>query len=150
MNHTTFLLAFIWLIFSSNNAFSQQSQNQSPEKVTASEEEELIFVAVEQSPEFIGGNDELYKYLGHNLRYPQEALMNNTEGLVLAQFIIGKDGKVKDSRILKSPSEPLSEEALRVVIAMPAWQAGKQNGKEVSVRMVLPITFKLPSLKKKK
>jgi protein TonB len=35
------------------------------------------------------------------------------------------------------------EEAVRVVNSAPKWKPGKQRGKAVRVRMIIPITFKL-------
>ena len=44
---------------------------------------------------------------------------------------------------MKSSSDRLDAEALRVINAMPKWKPGEKDGKKVNVKMVLPIVFKL-------
>ena len=64
--------------------------------------------------------------------------------LVLAvQFVVGKDGKVTDAKIVKNANYYLDIEALRVVNAMPNWIPGKLEGKTVRVYYTLPVNFRL-------
>ena len=105
--------------------------------------EEALPVA-EQMPEFPGGMGELIKYLGENIQYPSKAKDNQWEGVALCQFIVEKDGSIKDAKILQSSGYPLLDtEALRVILNMPKWTAGMQNGDSVRVKFALPISFKL-------
>ena len=105
--------------------------------------EEALPVA-EQMPEFPGGMGELMKYLGENIQYPSKAKDNQWEGVALCQFIVEKDGSIKDAKILQSSGYPLLDtEALRVILNMPKWTAGMQNGDSVRVQFALPISFKL-------
>ena len=105
--------------------------------------EEALPVA-EQMPEFPGGMGELMKYLGENIQYPSKAKDNQWEGVALCQFIVEKDGSIKDAKILQSSGYPLLDtEALRVILNMPKWTAGMQNGDSVRVKFALPISFKL-------
>jgi len=46
-------------------------------------------------------------------------------------------------QVIKGVSADCDKEAVRVVQMMPAWKPGKQNGKAVKARFVLPIRFKL-------
>ena len=64
-------------------------------------------------------------------------------GKVIVQFVIGKDGSVRDVEVLRSVDADLDKEAIRVVKKMPKWIPGKQQGVPVSVRFTLPITFKI-------
>ncbi len=105
--------------------------------------EEPIFITVEQSPVFIGGLEELGRFLSKNLRYPRQAVQQGIEGKVYVQFVVGRDGKVSQISVLKGIGFGCDEEAMRVVSMMPTWTAGKQGGKPVSVRYNLPISFKL-------
>lgn len=105
--------------------------------------EDKIYSIVEHDPEFPGGWEGLYQWLATNVKYPEHAKENGIEGRVLVKFVIEKDGSVSDVRIASSPNEELSEEAVRVVRAMPKWKAGRQNGKKVRVQYTLPINFKL-------
>lgn len=106
--------------------------------------EEEIFTIVESMPEFPGGGQEaLFKYLQKEMKYPQIAKENGIQGTVFVNFVVGKDGKIRDVKILRGVNKMLDEEAIRVVKAMPSWKPGKQRGKPVSVSYNLPIKFTL-------
>ncbi len=113
------------------------------EKVSAVRLDSEIFTVVEQDPQFPGGNDALYQYLGYNAHYPEKAKADGIQGTVYLTFIIEKDGSISNIRVLRSPSDMLSDEARRLVKAMPKWKPGKQNGKNVRVQYNLPINFQL-------
>lgn len=106
-------------------------------------EEEEIFQVVEEEPEFPGGMEALYKYLGESIKYPQLAKENNIEGKVYVTFVVEKDGSIANPRILRDIGGGCGNEAVRVVKAMPKWKAGKQRGKNVRVQFNLPVSFKL-------
>ena len=116
--------------------------------VEAPEEEEdadanTIFTVVEQQPEFPGGEAALMQFIKKNLKYPAFAAENGIQGRVTLSFVVEKDGSVTDIQEMRSPSEDLTKEAKRVVSAMPKWKPGKQRGKPVRVKYVLPVTFRL-------
>lgn len=94
-------------------------------------------------PEFKGGLEKLFEYLGKNIKYPEKARRAGIEGKVYLQFVVGKKGEIRDIKILRGVNKWLDEEAIRVVKAMPNWKPGKQRGKPVSVIYNLPINFKL-------
>ena len=106
-------------------------------------EEEQIFTIVEQMPSFPGGEEALFKYLGKSIKYPQMAADAGISGVVYVTFVVDKDGKVKDAKVLRGIGGGCDEEALRVVNNMPPWQPGKQRGKPVKVQYNLPIRFTL-------
>ena len=103
--------------------------------------EEKIYVTVEQMPEFIGGQDSMMAFISRNMRYPQEALINNQQGVTIISFVVDASGKITKPQILKSAAPSLDEEAIRVIKSMPAWKPGKQNGNAVAVRINLPVRF---------
>jgi protein TonB len=110
------------------------------------EEEEIadeIFTIVEKQPSFPGGNQAFYKYIGKKMKYPSQARRMGIEGKVFVQFVVDKDGSIKDVKVIRGVGAGCDEEAIRVIQNSPKWQAGKQRGQAVKVRMVLPITFKL-------
>jgi len=106
-------------------------------------EEEQIFTIVEEMPSFPGGEAELFKYLGKNIKYPEMANSAGISGVVYVTFVVDKDGKIKDVKVLRGIGGGCDEEAVRVVKNMPAWKAGKQRGKAVTVQYNLPIRFTL-------
>jgi len=106
------------------------------------QKQEQIFDVVEENPEFKGGMEELYKFLGKHLKYPKEAKENGIEGKVFVQFVVWKNGEIRDVKILKGVHEMLNKEAIRVIKMMPKWIPGKQRGKAVNSRFTLPVKFK--------
>jgi TonB family protein len=102
-----------------------------------------IFYAVDQFPEFMGGQQGLTSYLSKNIRYPADAREKNKEGRVIVQFVVCTDGSLCDEKIVRSVDSSMDKEVIRVVKAMPNWKPGKQNGKTVKTYYTLPVTFKL-------
>ncbi len=106
-------------------------------------EEEQIFTIVEEQPSFPGGTEELYKYLGKAVKYPEMAKDAGISGTVYVTFEVDKEGNIKDVKVLRGIGGGCDEEAIRVVKAMPKWKPGKQRGKPVRVQFNLPIKFTL-------
>lgn len=113
------------------------------EEAPAEEEVDEIFTIVEDKPTFPGGDGAMYKYLGKSIDYPSQARRMGIEGRVFVQFIVGKDGQIREVQAIKGIGAGCDEEAVRVIKAMPKWKPGKQRGRPVQVRMVLPVFFKL-------
>ncbi len=107
------------------------------------EVDEAVFVVVEKSPEFPGGDDSLYAFIGRNIKYPEAAKKNKIEGRVFVTFVIEKDGQVSNAKLLRDIGGGCGEEALRVVNSMPKWKPGTQRGNPVRVQFNLPIMFQL-------
>lgn len=106
-------------------------------------EDNTPFTTVEVQPSFMGGNSEMYKFLGKNLKYPSAAQRANIQGKVFLSFIVEKDGSITDIETMKGIGFGCDEEAMRVVKLMPKWIAGKQNGRNVRVKFTIPVFFKL-------
>lgn len=105
--------------------------------------EEEVFTMVEQMPAFPGGQSELMQYLSKNIKYPTIAQENGTQGRVIIQFVVEKDGSITDVQVARGVDPYLDKEAVRVVKSMPKWIPGKQNGKAVRVKYTVPVMFKL-------
>lgn len=110
-------------------------------------QEELVFTIVEDMPQFPGGMQELMKFLAKNITYPVSAQKAQIEGSVMVQFVVGKDGSVRNPKVVRSVNPELDAEALRLVGIMPKWTPGKQRGKAVPVSYNLPISFRLDKKK---
>ena len=98
-------------------------------------------------PTYRGGTDSLMQTIKNYLKWPcGECSLN---GRVYVAFIIELDGKLTNKRIIKSFMDNdtnicnINKEALNVVDYLTDWTAGKCNGKNVAVQVVLPIQFKL-------
>ena len=121
---------------------------QKPESVEmpngmAVDAQEKVFDVVEQMPQYPGGPGALFKFLSENVRYPEEAEKQNIEGRVILTFVVGKDGSIRNTKVVKSVDPLLDAEALRVISAMPNWTPGRQNGKPVAVKYTVPVGFRL-------
>ncbi len=115
----------------------------SAQTVGATDNEPVYNMAmVQQQPKFPGGASEMYKWLGNNIKYPEEAKKERVSGKVIVDFVITKTGKTDKVRVVRGLHPALDEEAVRVIKAMPAWTPGKQNGQPVNVSYTLPITFR--------
>ena len=112
-----------------------------PEIEVVTNPEEVLSYA-EVMPEFPGGMPEMVKYLLENMIYPEEMKENGIEGRIFVQFVVTKTGSVENVTIARG-IDGLNREAIRLVKQMPNWSPGKNNGKEVNVKMVIPIRFSL-------
>jgi protein TonB len=121
----------------------QLPDNVDVEDVVEDESAEEIFVIVEEQPHPIGGMQSFYDYINSHIRYPSSARRMNIEGRVFVQFVVERDGSISQVQAIRGITESCDNEAIRVVSNAPAWKPGKQRGKPVRVKMVLPITFKL-------
>jgi TonB family protein len=102
-----------------------------------------VFDVVEEMPQYPGGPQALFKFLGENVHYPEEAEKAGIQGRVIATFVVEKDGSISQPTVVKSVDPLLDAEALRVISAMPKWKPGKQNGEVVRVKYTVPLSFHL-------
>lgn len=102
-----------------------------------------IYAVADVMPEFPGGGmPALMKYLGTNLRYPEELKAKGTQGRVVVQFVVNADGSISDAEIIRKVDPLMDAEALRVVNTMPRWKPGMQDGKAVAVKYTVPVVFR--------
>ena len=107
------------------------------------EDDEEFFMVVENMQEFPGGDLGLMKFIQKNVKYPAIAKEYNITGKVYVSFIVDKQGKVTNVKIVRGVDKNLDGEALRVVSALPNYKPGKQRGKPVRVMFTIPINFTL-------
>ena len=110
---------------------------------TASETSETPLEVAEIMPEFPGGTEALLSFIKGNLKYPQKAIDEQTEGRVIVQFVIDKTGKVSSPEVIRGVTSELDQAALDIVSALPDWKPGEQDGQKVNVKYTLPVVFKL-------
>lgn len=99
--------------------------------------------AAKVMPEFPGGTKALLSFIAENLKYPQKAIDEQTEGRVIVQFVIDKTGKVSSPEVIRGVTSELDQAALDIVSALPDWKPGEQDGQKVNVKYTLPVVFKL-------
>lgn len=105
------------------------------------EDKEEVFGAVDQMPEFSGGEMALRKWILANTKYPKNAADKGIQGKVYVNFVVEKDGSISNVRVVHSVDPLLDKEALRVINSLPRWNPGMQGGKPVRVSYTVPINF---------
>jgi protein TonB len=125
--------------------------------ITPLKKEPSLLIVAEEMPRFPGCeiNDlplkekqkcaeiKLLKYLQQNIEYPQIALSKGIQGIVYLQFVVEKNGKISNVKIMRDLGSECGQEARRVVQSMPSWIPGKQGGNPMRVQFNLPVKFKL-------
>ncbi|MDA3906018.1 MAG: M56 family metallopeptidase [Bacteroidales bacterium] len=132
-------LVLIFFACSSPDGNISQDENQKATEIEVDD----IFLVVEVMPEYIGGTETMYEFIGNNIKYPDEAKKEGTQGRVFVTFIVEKDGQISNVEILRGIGGGCDEEAMRVIKNMPNWTPGLQRGEPVRVQYRLPIKFAL-------
>lgn len=105
------------------------------------EEDNTVYntAGIEVKPEFPGGMEKFYSYIGKNYQTPDEEGLN---GKVYVSFVVEKDGSLTDIKVLRDIGYGTGKEAIRVLNKCPRWSPGEQNGKKVRCTYSLPINIK--------
>ena len=108
------------------------------------------FLAVEEMPQFIAGDASrseaaMVKYIAENTKYPEQAIAAGIEGSVRVKFTVTAKGEIENAKIISKDKlgAGCEEEAIRVIMSMPRWVPGRQNGQAVPVYFNLPVRFRL-------
>ena len=115
----------------------------------STEEEDMPFIYADVMPQFMGGDLLAFRsWVMQNVRYPETAMEEGKEDMVVVQFSVNRHGYIDYDRINILQSEYpdiFAEEVKRVISSSPRWTPGFNNGYAVSVTLTLPIAFKLES-----
>lgn len=152
MKHTK--LTFLFIILLSISGFSQNNTSKYKKINTGNwlelscipvnkKGQEMIFSCVEQMPAFPGGYDSLANFYHKNLIYPKTAINDSVEGKVIISFMVNNKGEVVDVKIIKSIRHDLDSACIKTVSRLPNWIPGKFTEKDISIRFIQPIIFKL-------
>lgn len=96
---------------------------------------------IEASPQ--AGYTSLYEYFSLNLKFPEKAKEDSVTGTVLVEFVVSEKGKIEKIKVIKGLSTELDIEAKRLISEMPDWKPASINGKCVSTKLTLPLSFSL-------
>ena len=132
-------LVLLVVVFAPARANAQDKKEKTTQTQKDTTTDDKVYEVCEQMPTYEGGDAALMKYIGENLKYPEEAKERGLQGRVVVGFIIEKDGSLTNFKVLRAVDRALDAEALRVVKGMPKWIPGRQNGQCVRVRYLLPI-----------
>lgn len=103
---------------------------------------EFVDIA-EVMPRYEGGLEAMMKFIQKKIRYPSAPKRLNIDGTVYVRFVVKGDGSIVNVEVIRGVHPDYDKEAMRVISMLPAWKGGSQNGRPISVRMVLPIKFNL-------
>ena len=136
---------------------TETNEEEIVEIVEVEEEEEDVdvpFAVIEDVPIFPGCEgvakserrncfqEKMNKHIRKNFRYPEIAQEMGIQGRVFVNFIISKDGSIKNIR-MRGPDKNLEKEAERIISKLPKMTPGKQRGRAVRVPFSIPIIFRL-------
>ena len=109
------------------------------------QEGEEVFFIVEEMPMFPGGKAELKTYIYSNLVYPESAKKKGISGEVMVQFNVKGSGELEDIKVASSTHKEFEKPAMEVFKEMPVWNPGRQRGKPVKVKVIVPVRFNADS-----
>ena len=137
------LLSFILLLtFSFVLPATIRAQSRPATDTSYKVDYDKTFTKVEVEAAFPGGRAAWVDFLHTHLVYPQKAVSNKIEGVVVVQFIVDYEGNV--SSFFALTGDPiLQEAALNAMKASPKWIPATQNGRKVRSYKKQPIVFKL-------
>jgi protein TonB len=101
-----------------------------------------ILLIAEVQPKPVGGYESYYGQLSKNLKYPRQAIRQHVDGRVYVEFVVDRNGTVSQVKVIKGIGAGCDEEAMRV-LTLTKWEPGKQRGRPVNVRMIIPVIFKV-------
>lgn len=101
------------------------------------EKKEDVVTFVDVAPQL----KNMTKFIKDNLKYPWAAKSNGTSGVVYLTFVVEKDGRISDIKLLKGIGDGCEQEAMRVVGIMPPWEPGTTKNIPKRVQCTLPINF---------
>lgn len=113
----------------------------SDKDIYSAENEADVMAWVKEKPAYVGGKKEMYNFIKNNLVVPEEAKKAKVSGMVFVRFIVEKDGKITNPKIIKGLGHGCEDAAKNVIMSMPAWKPGMHEGKAVRVYHSLPIAF---------
>lgn len=95
----------------------------------------------EKTPEFPGGEEALSNFIEKNIEYPKQAVIDNIQGTVMAEFVVCEDGSICNLNFINSPDKSLEEASRKALSKMPNWIPGEIKGEKVRVSFEMPIRF---------
>lgn len=95
----------------------------------------------------IEGYEALYAYFGRELIYPQAAVKDSVEGVLIVKFLINKEGKPEQIQTSGALGALFDQEAVRLISQMPLWRPATVNGKPIASKLSLPLTFRITQRK---
>ncbi|MEO8253598.1 MAG: energy transducer TonB [Flavobacterium sp.] len=98
--------------------------------------------ALDKKPQFPGGIEKFYRYVGNNFNSPTLEETKNVR--IYVSFIVEKDGSMSTIKVINKPGEVLEKEAIRVLKSIKTkWIPGIYKSQAVRTAYNLPITVQI-------
>jgi TonB family protein len=105
---------------------------------------DTVWFRVDEFPVFPGGSGALSNFLGKNMTYPETAKKKKIQGRVVVGFVLTKECKITNAKIVTGIDPDCDIEALRVVNSLPQFEKPAfVNGRPVSYHFTLPVHYTL-------
>jgi len=134
----------ITLLFVISMFFAVNLYAQTQEKVL--EEYQLV-----ENAEFPGGIQNFRTLVQSKITYPPHAYKKRIQGRCVIEFVINKEGKMEEFKVVKKLGYGCDEVAIDAIKSLNTnytWTPGKnQEGKISKLRKVFPVEFKLDNPK---
>ncbi len=93
------------------------------------------------APQPVSGNNSFTKYIEENIRKPQ-TLTEGENAVAVVSFVVRATGNIDSIKVLSSPGEEYTAEAIRLIKEGPAWKPAENNGRIIEDEKMLRIVFK--------
>jgi TonB family protein len=100
-----------------------------------------VYAKPDKLPEYVGGENAKNKFIQKNLKYPKSAVNQISNGKVIAEAIVEKDGSLSNIRIIRKLNPIFDKEVERVISIMPKWKPAYHENKPVRSRVTIPVVF---------
>ena len=128
---------YLLSLFAFNTGALAQSGNN-----LVNQNDKINYVATNvKEPQFPGGIEKFYMFMGQNFKIPQEFSKQKIDGKLALEFMVEKDGSLSEFKVVKDLGYGSADEAIRVLKLSPKWIPASENGKPVRVMYSLPITI---------
>lgn len=129
---------------SADKLVDSDKDSQKVQDETSGNNDAVPFTVVSVKPTFNGGDENVFlKWVAKELKYPAVAKEKKIEGRVILQFIVNKEGKVTNIKVVRGVDPLLDAEAVRAISSSPLWKPGYQNNTAVNVIYTFPVLFQL-------
>jgi TonB family protein len=122
----------VWLRYdAAGNALAEKVYN--PEALA-----NILHTRAETMPTFAQGDD---KALVRTIKAKLDPTGKEVDGEAVASFIVEKDGKLTDVKVIDGVNPQVDEQLVDVIKSTAPWTPGEEKGLPVRVQMRVPVQF---------
>jgi TonB family protein len=99
-----------------------------------------------EEPEYISaepvtGNNQFDKYIEENIKNPA-SLPSGQRAVVVLSFTVKNTGVIDSIKVIRSPGQEFTDEAIRLIKEGPAWKPAEESGQAIDDKVRIRIVFK--------